>query len=244
MKIAIICPIPHLNDFNLGSFHLIIAQYLKDNKYASFYNKNGYVIVDNGVFETGKPLTAKRLLQLCLQIGAQEIVLPDFFFDAKKTLHVVESFLDKFGVRPNGVKLCAVIQGDCFKTFYDCYLRLCDLPIDVIGVPKTIIFADRISVLSEIQKELDLRKEYHCLGIKHVNELEHLSKLNFIRSCDTSLWFTSSFVGVNLMQQKGTVFARPDNFFYCKLPANRIQLAKENIEFLRRIANATENLHS
>lgn len=80
MKLALIPPVPNLDDFEHDGFHMCLAQLLDQPVYREFYRNRSYtgdfVILDNGAHEQVKTSLA-RLMSYAAIIRASEVVLPD-----------------------------------------------------------------------------------------------------------------------------------------------------------------------
>lgn len=90
MKAALIPPIPELDVFGQGDFHLILTHLLSDINYYKHYKQqreNGaYLVLDNSAHEKGEGEAARDLLRDAVLLRAQEVVVPDVLFDAEKTV--------------------------------------------------------------------------------------------------------------------------------------------------------------
>lgn len=90
MKVALIPPIPDLRRTPKTGIHLLLSHLFKDPEYVSFYQERRHagdlLILDNGAHEKGIGEKESSLLDKALQVGAQEIVLPDVLFDRTGTV--------------------------------------------------------------------------------------------------------------------------------------------------------------
>jgi hypothetical protein len=90
MKAALIPPIPHLDEFGRGDFHLLLAHLLLHPKYKNHYKTQrehgAYLVLDNSAHENGKGQDPVRLLKMGFDLDAQEIVVPDVLDDAGATV--------------------------------------------------------------------------------------------------------------------------------------------------------------
>ena len=90
MKAALIPPIPHLQEFARGPFHLLLAHLLSDRKYKAHYTKvrkaGGYLVLDNSAHEKGRGQDPAELMAQGLTLDAQEIVVPDVLEDWSGTV--------------------------------------------------------------------------------------------------------------------------------------------------------------
>lgn len=90
MKAALIPPIPHLDEFGRGDFHLLLAHLLDHANYREWYRmerKHGaYLVLDNSAHENGQGQDPATLLRMGFDLDAQEIVVPDVLDDAGATV--------------------------------------------------------------------------------------------------------------------------------------------------------------
>jgi len=203
MKLSIIAP-PKLSYYEaITDFHLLPVHHLFDKDVRESYRqmraRGDYVILDNGVTETGTPCDVRVLAEYALAIDAQEIVLPDVFDDGPGTLESTYKALEEFKklpTRPIDVKLMAVVHGKNLLEWTQVYETFLSCPdIDVIGFPKVMTknFGSRFMALVQLfNKGLVRRssyKEYHLLGVWDSPYEVPAYKQTFpwIRSIDTSV---------------------------------------------------------
>lgn len=90
MKAALIPPIPMLDTYATGSFHLLLSHLMEFQRYRDHYieqRKNGaYLVLDNSAHEFQVGQSAEDLRTLSLALNTQEVVIPDKLFDADKTV--------------------------------------------------------------------------------------------------------------------------------------------------------------
>src|SRR5690242_8773778 len=91
MKLAMEIPQAHLEEFSrLTDVDFVLAHLVLTNKeYAEFYqdrSKAGRrVVLDNGMHETGKPLTVPELIEACRRVHPSVVIPPDEIGNAKFT---------------------------------------------------------------------------------------------------------------------------------------------------------------
>lgn len=197
MKFAPIVPIsclPLIKDFN---YHLALAHVaIESTEYCKFYSSlksPAYVILDNGAFELGEPLSADRLLEMAEYVGADEVVLPDVLGDVNATLKkTVEAYSILQAHSPN-LQLMGVLQGKNVEEFDECLLAYSDLYIDVIGISSYILLtqSEQSSELRTwIRESLAVaNKSIHILGmgvsVERMREIVTTTGLR-IRGVDSS----------------------------------------------------------
>jgi hypothetical protein len=90
MKAALIPPIPELDIYGRGDFHLVLTHLLSDINYYKHYkaqrDNGAYLVLDNSAHEKGEGEAARDLLRDAMLLDAQEVVVPDVLFDAEKTV--------------------------------------------------------------------------------------------------------------------------------------------------------------
>ena len=193
MKIALIPPIPELGKYETEGIHLMLAHLLSDKDYVKYYaemHKRGeYLILDNSAHEFGKGNPIEDLFDLCMEVGADEVVVPDVLFDRRGTIQGAKKTLAYLRT-PAGVRhwvkagqpaLMFVPQGNSRKDWKDCYTQLLylwsshlqnagwdeDLPV-VFGVSKDYDYVRGgiSSLVGEIKASKMQFKNLrvHCLG--------------------------------------------------------------------------------
>lgn len=97
---------------------------------------DAYVILDNGANE-GKLCSGMELINTAYDILADEIICPDVYKDANKTVEKTKEFLNEYYEKylNNKINVMAVLQGNTEQSFMDCYNAfLDDNRIGIIGV--------------------------------------------------------------------------------------------------------------
>ena len=201
-------------DFLIG----LIA--IRDQRYRDFFKENRnsgrYRIVDSGIFEDPQnPPTNTRLLNISLDLGADEVVPTDWINDCEATLRSMEEFLALSDTFP--FKIQGVVQGKSLKEWMECLIEYNENPrVDVIGltyfeVPDElkqiglqhygvpdIAEAARVHLLhlihagvwcdasGEYYLDKPLSKPIHLLGCRHCKALPYYRNYPLVRSIDTS----------------------------------------------------------
>lgn len=143
MKLAIITPIPHLNEsYFQSNFFMVLGHLLKNPIYKDFYNNlrkmnpDAYVLCDNSANE-GFMLKGQELLNLAESVNANEIIAPDKYHDAKTTMDETFNFLNEFydtGIAGK-YSVMAVPHGNTIEEYLKCYEAfVSDKRINVIGI--------------------------------------------------------------------------------------------------------------
>lgn len=120
---ALIPPIPHLKEFGVGDYHLILAHMLTNPKYMAHYQAQAaagaLITLDNGAAEFDTGLPVPYLLHMAEQVGAKEIVLPDVMRSSKLTIEATrQAAVDLYAkdrwhsvIEKNNMQLMIVPQG-------------------------------------------------------------------------------------------------------------------------------------
>lgn len=150
----------------LGSYQLLIAsEILKEPEaHSTFWltrQADQYIIVDNGVIETGFPLQTGDLVRAARLVGANAIVLPDVIDDAKMTIKLSRKAAREYAeVEESSRELIGVVQGRDPDECIACGIAL----LEDVGV-------DRLAIPRGLTKSLGTREPliayfaetYHCL---------------------------------------------------------------------------------
>lgn len=174
MKIATIVPTAYLDLVQNDDCHLCLAQLIgKDKEYTTFYeraaNAGKFVILDNGAAEGYMP-KIEALCEKALALKASELVLPDKFFDTKKTLEATHDAIDFLVGESYGGRLMAVPQGRTLKEWFKCAVEMLRWPVDTIGIPKNLVSIDgpfaRVKAVSGLRDFADVSRQFdiHLLG--------------------------------------------------------------------------------
>lgn len=148
MHVISIVPVKNLHLIEDKLYHLCLLQECKkSDEYVAFYKdqvKQGhYVILDNGVAESLKP-NMDEIVYFQDKIGAQEIVLPDVFFEADYTVKAVAKayehpFMVFNELEEYPLKTMAVAQGRNLDEWLRCAMQLIQFPITCLGAPKNLV---------------------------------------------------------------------------------------------------------
>lgn len=242
MQAAIISPIALLNEYSgLSTFQMALAHLvLQDSCYREFFARRSregdFVLMDNGVVETGVALQPEQLVRAASSIEASEIVLPDCINNAPGTYaRTVKAlrWIRKAGLL-GSYRLLAVPQGSTALEWLRMVELFSSMPeVDTIGVTKfaaPLVDGGRERLL-EAMESLGLvhrHKEYHLLGIWR-DPLEVLRVRNafpWVRSVDSSLPVLSGMCGVEFPNpMRDCRFTRPEgdlNFWAAEDPCPEI----------------------
>jgi hypothetical protein len=227
MDLGIICPTRYLNDFVIKSrYHLILAHLVeKDETYRKFYIERAragdFITLDNSSYELGDDIyTPKQLIDLALQVGAQEVMAPEHLRDGEKTFRKVETFSEEFH-RHDGakdLKIAITIHGQTMGEIMSCFNRCshvagvstiglsCRLDFPLTGrtvVPNATLRRSlcRIAIFNEVRQEVETNEDpmcIHLLGMNHPSELLYYKGFKVVRSHDSSAAFILGYYGFDL----------------------------------------------
>lgn len=170
MKIATILPIPYLWLEKDSKYHLCLAHLMHRPEYQSFFTnrtseEGNFVIMDNGVVETGVPMPIEKLMEIATDSKIHELILPDKIFDVKGTLKLGEKAIPV--TQGSNLRLMAVPQGRTAREWLTCLREMVQWPVQTIGISKFVgkFFYNRYEALSMawedlIESDLDI----HLLG--------------------------------------------------------------------------------
>lgn len=208
MKVSFIAPPLIYAYAGATDYHLIPVHHLTEYGDAPmiFYKmliaRGDYVILDNSVTERPEAADIETLLDVAIELGAHEIVLPDVFDNARDTVTSTLTAIAKLTSlkaqpRYQSVKFpktMAVVHGKTEEQWlntYDCFeAHSC---IDVLGLPKVMEynFEDRPAFLRRLRMRHRLGfKQCHVLGIwSDVHEITRIADQigSWVRGIDTSL---------------------------------------------------------
>jgi hypothetical protein len=150
MKVATILPQTYLNvieddDYLMALAHLIDKPGME--QYTEFFKRkakqeNTFIIMDNGLIE-GDPRPISELLNKAIDIGADELILPDVFRNSKATLYAVEEatmYLAAHYTEFGEMGFMAVPQGETLEQWLSCAVLLLENPaVSCLGVPKVLV---------------------------------------------------------------------------------------------------------
>jgi len=201
MKTGFIVPVKYLEKFAVQSdFHLILPHIVEQSeKYKKFYmeriKEGDFVMLDNSIFELEVAYPKEKLLDTALEIGVQEMVVPEVLRSSHGSLEKVEDFFDYIANShlPKHLRFAITVQGKSFRemiayvsallTSFE-FHTLCvpfDIDCEIPGAPcfqsstlqrvvNRIYFCEH---LREKFPSLCSTKQVHLLGLADGVELQH-----------------------------------------------------------------------
>ena len=218
MEIANIFSIKNQNLYKDEKYVMLLAQLINDYK-KKYFNKNQYIILDNGLYEGAQVSTDLADLIMMAEdseLPIKEIIIPDKFFDLKGTeelfldnLSMIESNSDRFA-------FMFVAQSKNIKEFGKAikFINKFNHLNLVVGIPKRAPFNRQSDEAIKIYKKCKF--PIHFLGLTDKDPLTKLFKVkDIIRSCDTSQICT-------MLKNMGNSGKKSDILYYVRLPHDKV----------------------
>jgi hypothetical protein len=142
MQVASIVPGGNFDLIADDTYHMALAHLVGDDPiYTAFYREQSdrgrFVLMDNGVVETGIPLGTRDLVRRAILIGASEIVLPDKIRDRRKTLKLsADALVLAQFLRATPTLFMSVPQGDTAEEWRACLEEMVAWPINSLGLSR------------------------------------------------------------------------------------------------------------
>jgi len=205
MKIAHEAPVSLLRAVESSTdFDFLISNYIMNcPEYRTLVlnrPKTRITYLDNGVFETGRAMSADDYVDIIKLVRPDVYVVPDVLDDSQAT---IQSFMDWSDLNPipSGSRM-GVVQGETLTDAVRCY-RFMAKHADVIGISYNSRFYEQVSEGTDYWQsmvngrqsfirtlhdsgEIDAGIPHHLLGCAMPLELEQYRNAEFIRSIDTS----------------------------------------------------------
>lgn len=207
MKLAVITPIPHLEEsYKYSNIYMVLGHLLKNPVYRDFYNNlrtndpNSYVLCDNSANE-GYMLKGQELLDLATSVKANEIIAPDKYHDAETTMNETFNFLNEFYEKDiaGNFNVMAVPQGNTIEEYLKCYEAfVSDKRINVLGIG----YRNLIPAL--MQQIFDMTDEM-LLAIPNIEELTMNLEDNCYNYTLSRLYFFQNYVKFKTLARNNKV---------------------------------------
>lgn len=123
----------------LGDYNLIIASEVMEapGPHRAFWqNREGFLIMDNGVIELGYPLPLRQLAVAAEMVHASVLVLPDTIDDANMTIKQVRFSNPEWKKLRTDTKTMGVVQGKNFAECVDCADAHVQHGVDYLAIPR------------------------------------------------------------------------------------------------------------
>ena len=255
MRLALIPPIELLDTTARTDMQLMLPHLIESDAYTYTYKKHcddpdQFVILDNGEAE-GERIGIDNLLDIAIDFGVDELVLPDVIMDADETQLKSATALNwiKRRFETDGVawdfSFMFVAQGKSYKEFIEsAFWAASNSQIQTIGLPRHMIKTcndpeARISLADTLQLS---GKAVHLLGGSpyYPNELDDYVWPSCVRSTDTSAPFNYAYADRYLAElQSGESYVkRPEMYFDLPVEQFDEDMTKQNIDQLIRWTQA------
>lgn len=247
MKFAHIVPQDSLHILKGATYHMALAHLVGEEGYevyTDFYSKasadGAYVIMDNGVIE-GDQKSMHEIIARARLIGANEIILPDVFLDADKT---IESTIRAWNwLQAEGIEINTMIvpHGKSIEEWLYCLEQILEAGVNptCIGIPKVLVKTlgrdARLEVVHRISEVEGYKQQaLHLLGChEDILEIKRIATLNrrkeyiHVRGVDTALCYVHSRNGKTMLE-----CSRPDQApIHFDATIGDKNLLEENIAF-------------
>lgn len=194
IKVSHEAPIPYIKYCQtVTDFDFTIAHYaLENEKYMRKYKNRAQermLILDNGLFELGKPLPLGDVFAVADELAADYIIPPDHTGNFAETRFSLTRYLE----RNLGYKTAPVVVGSSVEELVRCYEWYKTLP--EVDMYCWSFLTPRAEALKLCQ--IDKTKPHHFLGMDTVAELKECVQALGMEtvSVDTSKPFSASFQG-------------------------------------------------
>lgn len=258
MKFYAIPPNKHLDMMDNGDNYFCLAHhYFQDNEYKQYFlnlrksKPDAFITLDNGAAEHSL-VTEDVLLEAVKELRPNEVIAPDVLFDKNQTLNNFHSFIGKmngFGLlRHTSIFACP--QGSTKGEWLDCYQQMSKhsdvscIGLSKIAVPKcwndvvgdVMIGISRNQCVQELKDRKIIIKPLHLLGMGEHDEFEFYlkNKTPNIRSSDSCYTILAAINGISFENGDITRIPTENAYFDIELNEDQKNLAKKNIEYLKR----------
>lgn len=173
MRIATIVPRQSLHLTKGDDYFMCLAHLMHNPRYAQFFYDRAedgkHVIMDNGVVETGIPMSIERLYHIRAGHRTMEIILPDVMHNTVKTLQMgnlaFEWVMARYDIQ-TPLNVMAVPQGKTEDEWLTCMREMVFWPVRSIGISRFVLdhSKSRLSLLMQAEELIESNKEIHILG--------------------------------------------------------------------------------
>lgn len=240
----------NFNDFDYALVHL----FPDNTKYFDFFKESlslgREVILDNSVFELGRPVDDAFYLDWILKLKPSYFIAPDCFEDADYTIKSVKKWA--LFSKENNLKMIGVVQGGTLEEMTVCYKEiepLCDKVAFSFAQPffsrliNTEVDAartfGRVFLINSLlqQDVINVDKKHHLLGCSLPQELlsyKHPA-YSFIDSVDSSSPIVHGYEGVKYNKWGLTSKIKRKLVDIIDLPLKNQDLIMENVQIFKTL---------
>ncbi|SEP48365.1 hypothetical protein [Amycolatopsis saalfeldensis] len=255
IALSVICPtrnLTELADQDPPTVHYLAAhRILTDVPYVDFYrdqgNRGAHLIVDNGAFELGSPLSSAALLHAARMVGAHEVVLPDYLHDGTSTWAASSAAARELMDNEYGIGLCGVVQGADDLDWYRCLERMTECAfLDSIALPapkrsdSSGPAFNRIAATAYMAERglVDPNICYRLLGLSDSGDIElaRQRRHTWIKSVDCATPVVMAALNIAILPGEG--YRKPELSVehIDSLNSSMLALARSNVTVLREAA--------
>lgn len=192
MKLALECPVNLLDQIQpFADFDFILANFAKSDKaYAEYYKRStNYKMLDNGVTETGEPLSLGDIESIANDLVVDHIVARDYIGDYEKTVAGYAESVKKFGAE----RVLGVLQGSTPEEALKCHVVL-EKACPAVLVPYHVGGSDRrkdpwLMTLKRalVISHLPTSRPIHLLGFTTLDEFQWYAGMSHVWAMDTDV---------------------------------------------------------
>lgn len=233
MKVALIPPkgLYHVAEESDIAMMLALDVCISDPNYVPAFDGLEFRILDNGLAE-GFQMASRELLGMCSEYNVSEVVVPDTYKDAKRTLVQARAFFKQHEKELGDLQTMVVLQGKTYEELRELAIELDGLPVTTIGIPRHLLdttsqSAVRIDMAHWIEKHFEGRFLIHFLGASARWPREVLAikrYCGYVRSIDTSMPFNYTRAGKRV-DDPNVRIDRPTRYFERAFPFDDALLA-------------------
>lgn len=258
MKFYCIPPNKHLDLMDNGDRYFGLAHhYVQDENYKRTFLKirnrspKAFITIDCSSAEHSL-VTEEVLLKIVQELKPDEVIAPDVLFNKEQTLKNFYSFIGKMLEKGllSHTSIFACPQGSTKQQWLECYKEMVNNPfvkcigLSKIAVPKcwnnaewdTLIAISRNQCIKELQEQNLLIKPIHLLGMGEHTEFDYYlqNKIPNIRSSDSCYTVLAALNNIDFESGDTTRIPTTNAYFETTLTEDQQNLAKKNIEYLKK----------
>jgi len=172
MKIATILPIPFMWLERDSDYHMCLAHLLRDPAYYMFFadqvDRGRFVLMDNGVVETGVAKPVEELFALAETLRPTQVCLPDSINNKRSTLALFHSAARQWA---GGFETMVIPQGETLIEWVRCAKTMLNeagaAGVTAMGITKFLEgkVACRADAIEAVPGLVDSGLELHLLGV-------------------------------------------------------------------------------
>lgn len=231
--------------------HYCLPEHNKDYKrYIEFFQEKqeqGYfVLMDNGAAEQSS-VNMEELVKLVALIKPTEVVAPDVLYDANKTVHNLNLFLQLMTSKDliKQTRVMAVPQGMDSIQWVACYMHMLNNSlVSTVGLSKFSVPAcfavqtdspsisvNRRYLIRSLFNFGLIKKPFHMLGMRSITEFLAYRNAPLIRSTDSAFTILAAIHGKILSPKEvlNDIGETPKDYFTTELTEKQTQDAILNI---------------